>query len=216
MELPPEIRQQGATLRAEIIGDRPVWIAASTHEGEEQQVLVAHRALREQFPDLLLILVPRHPERFVEVRDLVEKSGFDVVTRTEALACSESTAVFLGDTMGEVPLFYAASDVAFVGGSLTPIGGHNLLEPAAQGLPVITGPHVFNAQDIADMFIETKACRMVDDERALAASVADLLMNPDEAEKLGANALDLVEKNRGSLARLLVLLDPILTRQSET
>jgi len=216
MELPPEIRQQGVALRAEIIGDRPVWIAASTHEGEEQQVLDAHRVLREQFPDLLLILVPRHPERFVEVRDLVENSGFDVVTRTEARECPPSTAVFLGDTMGEVPLFYAASDVAFVGGSLAPVGGHNLLEPAAQGLPVITGPHVFNAQDIADMFVETKACRMVSDERELAAAVADLLMNPDKAAKLGKNALALVEQNRGALARLLVLLDPLLTRQSVT
>ena len=216
MELPPEIREQGAELRANVIGGRPVWIAASTHEGEEQQVLVAHRVLREQFPDLLLILVPRHPERFVEVHDLVEKSGFEVVTRTEARACSPSTAVFLGDTMGEVPLFYAASDVAFVGGSLVPVGGHNLLEPAAQGLPVVTGPHVFNAQDIADMFVETGACRMVSDERALAAAIADLLTNPDKAAELGDNALDLVEKNRGALARLLVLLDPLLTRQSES
>ena len=216
MELPPAVREQGAALRAGIIGDRPVWIAASTHEGEEQQVLAAHRALREQFPNLLLILVPRHPERFAEVRDLVENSGFDVVSRTEARACSPSTAVFLGDTMGEVPLFYAASDVAFVGGSLAPVGGHNLLEPAAQGLPVITGPHVFNAQDMADMFVETNACRMVSDERALAAAIADLLTNPDKAAELGKNALDLVEQNRGALARLLVLLDPLLARQSDT
>lgn len=216
MELPTAVREQGAALRAGIIGDRPVWIAASTHEGEEQQVLAAHRALRERFPNLLLILVPRHPERFAEVRDLVENSGFDVVCRTEARACSPSTAVFLGDTMGEVPLFYAASDVAFVGGSLAPVGGHNLLEPAAQGLPVITGPHVFNAQDIADMFVETNACRMVSDERALAAAIADLLMNPDKAAELGKNALDLVEQNRGALARLLVLLDPLLVRQSDT
>jgi 3-deoxy-D-manno-octulosonic-acid transferase len=214
--LPTAVREQGAALRAGIIGDRPVWIAASTHEGEEQQVLAAHRALRERFPNLLLILVPRHPERFAEVRDLVENSGFDVVSRTEARACSPSTAVFLGDTMGEVPLFYAASDVAFVGGSLAPVGGHNLLEPAAQGLPVITGPHVFNAQDIADMFVETNACRMVSDERALAAAIADLLTNPDKAAELGKNALDLVEQNRGALARLLVLLDPLLVRQSDT
>jgi len=212
MELPPEIRQQGAALRAQLIGDRPVWIAASTHTGEEQQVLVAHRVLREQFPDLMLILVPRHPERFAEVRALVEKSGFELVSRTAGRACSPSTAVFLGDTMGEVPLFYAASDVAFVGGSLVAIGGHNLLEPAAQGLPVITGPHVFNAQDIADMFVEKEACRMVSNERELAAETADLLAHPDKAAELGKNAQDLVEQNRGALARLLVLLEPLLTR----
>lgn len=215
MELPPEIRQQGAALRAEIIGDRSVWIAASTHEGEEQKVLAAHRTLRERFPDLLLILVPRHPERFAEVREVIEKSGFDVVSRTEGLACSPTTAVLLVDTMGEVPLFYAASDVAFVGGSLVPIGGHNLLEPAAQGLPVITGPHVFNAQDIADMFVETEACRIVSDERELAATIAELLANPETAAKLGENALNLVEQNRGALARLLVLLEPLLIRKSD-
>jgi len=166
--------------------------------------------LREQIPNLLLILVPRHPERFSDVRDLVRKSGFDVVSRTEGLACSSSTDVFLVDTMGEVPLFFAASDVAFVGGSLAAIGGHNLLEPAAQGLPIVTGPYLFNAQDIADMFVANKACRIVHDEKELAAAVADLFADPDEAQELGQNALALLEKNRGALARLLVLLDPLL------
>lgn len=213
LELPPDIRQRGGAFRAAIIGDRPVWIAASTHDGEEQQVLTAHRALCERFPNLLLILVPRHPERFSEVRELAEKSGFDVVSRTEDHACTPSTAVLLGDTMGEVPLFYAASDVAFVGGSLVPVGGHNLLEPAAQGLPVITGPHLFNAQDIADMFVDTEACRIVHDKEELVAAIADLLGNPDEANKLGQNGLTLLKQNKGALTRLLILLEPLLSEQ---
>lgn len=214
VELPPQIEQQGAQLRAEIIGDRPVWIAASTHDREEQQVLAAHRALREQFPDLLLILVPRHPERFSDVRELIRKSGFSVVSRTEGSPCTPSTAVLLGDTMGEVPLFYASSDVAFVGGSLVPVGGHNLLEPAAQGLPVVTGPHQFNSQDIADMFVELRACRMVNDAQQLTATIAELLANPDQADELGRNGLALMQQNRGALARLLVLLEPLLDEHS--
>ncbi len=214
VELPPHIQQQGAALRAEIMGERPVWIAASTHDREERQVLAAHRILLEQFPDMLLILVPRHPERFTEVRKLVEKLEFSVVSRTEGRACSPSTAVFLGDTMGEVPLFYAASDVAFVGGSLVPVGGHNLIEPAAQGLPVVTGPHLFNAQDIADMFVASHACRLVHNKEELATTIADLFTNSDEAARLGQNALALLERNKGALARLLVRLEPLLGEQS--
>jgi len=211
VEMPPQLEQQGVALRSRLFGDRLVWIAASTHDGEEQIVLGAHRVLREQFKDLLLILVPRHPERFSMVREFVNKSGFSVVSRTEGIACSVTTPVFLVDTMGEVPLFYSASDVAFVGGSLVPVGGHNILEPAAQGVPVISGPYLFNAQDIADMFINLKACRIVRDQQELAVAIADLLANPDTAAELGKNGLALVQKNRGALARLLVLLEPHLT-----
>ena len=214
VELPSQIEQQGAALRSRLFGDRPVWVAASTHDGEEQIVLGAHRILREQFPDLLLILVPRHPERFSTVRERAQKSGFNVVSRTEGIVCSAATSVFLGDTMGEVPLFYSASDVAFVGGSLVPVGGHNILEPAAQGVPVISGPHLFNAQDIADMFIDLKACRIVKDQDELAVAIADLLANPDTAAELGQNGLALLQQNRGALARLLVLLEPHLAEQS--
>ncbi len=212
IELHADLIQQGEALRAELIGDRPVWIAASTHDGEEQQVLDAHRALLERFPGLLLILVPRHPERFSEVRELIETTGLSVVSRTEGVACSPTTSVLLGDTMGEVPLFYAASDVAFVAGSLVPIGGHNLLEPAAQALPIITGPHLFNAQDIADMFVEMQACVIVNDKDELALAVADLLENPEKASELGRKGRSLLEQNKGALARLLVLVEPLLSK----
>lgn len=210
VELDPEVSRQGKLLRSELFADRPVWIAASTHSGEEQQVLEAHRTLLKQYPELLLIIVPRHPERFAGVRERIESQGFRVVSRTEQLPCDASTEVFLVDTMGEVPLFYAASDIAFVGGSLVPIGGHNLLEPAVQGLPIISGPHVFNAQDIADMFVELGACRMVEDATQLASTIAELIANPREAEQLGKNGLAVLQKNRGALERLLVLLEPLL------
>lgn len=215
VELPGGVIEAGVALRDQKIGERPVWIAASTHEGEEELVLDAHRSLLAQIPNLLLILVPRHPERFADVRAMIEAADLAVVSRTEGRACDPDTAVWLGDTMGEVPLFYAASDVAFVGGSLIPIGGHNLLEPAAQGLPIVTGQHLFNAQDIADMFVDMKACRLVSDKNELVIAVADLIRSPDHAAELGDNAQQLLEQNRGALQRLMVLLEPLLVEQSQ-
>jgi len=210
VELDPGIAGEGASLRKALFGERPVWIAASTHDGEELPLLTAHRDLLERHPDLLLVLVPRHPERFDGVRELIEKQEFNFVSRTADKACEPSIEVFLVDTMGEVPLFYAASDIAFVGGSLVPVGGHNLLEPAAQGLPIIAGPHLFNAQEIAEDFIKIGACEVVADSSELALSVSNLIENPAEAEKMGKNGLAVLEQNRGSLERLLVLLEPLL------
>ena len=210
IELPTDIITTGRSMRGELLGDRAVWVAASTHEGEEKLLLEAHQALLRRFPRLLLILVPRHPERFAEVRGLVEKSGLEVVSRTEGRACADSTNVLLGDTMGEVPLFYAMSDIAFVGGSLVPIGGHNLLEPAVQGLPLVTGPHLFNSQDIADMFVKSDAVRLVSNKDELVDVIKDLLDRPDHAAELGQNAFNLLQANRGALQRLLLLLEPLL------
>ncbi len=210
IELPAGLLEQGKLLRLKIFGDRPVWVAASTHDQEEQQVLAAHRLLQENHPDLLLVLVPRHPERFSLVRELIKSEGFECVTRTQGEPCRASTDVFLGDTMGELPLFYAASDVAFVGGSLVPIGGHNLLEPAALGLPVISGAHVYNAQEIADMFISIGACRVVTGPVDLATAVADLIADPQKAKELGAQGLEIVQRNRGALNDLLGLLEPLI------
>lgn len=213
VEPDPDVPDKGKAIRAELFGTRPVWIAASTHEGEEELVLDAHGALRRRHPDLLLVLVPRHPERFASVRELVEDRGFSVVSRTEGRPAGDA-AVFLGDTMGEVPMFFVASDVAFVAGSLVPIGGHNLLEPAGLGVPVVTGPHNFNAQDIADLFIELGACRQVADPDELVEVVDELLSNPDEAARLGRTGQQVLEQNRGALERLLVLLEPLLGSHS--
>lgn len=210
IELPVDLAQRGRQMRRELFGDRAVWIAASTHEGEESAVLDAHKELLDSRPDLILILVPRHPQRFEAVRELVEREGMAVVARTEGRACDDDTRVFLGDTMGELTLFYAASDVAFVAGSLVPIGGHNLLEPAALGLPLLSGPHVFNAQEIADMFVETGACRITKDSEALAAAVADLLLDTESARRMGELGRQILERNRGALARLLGMIEPLL------
>lgn len=210
IELPAGLAERGRAFRAQTFGDRPVWVAASTHDREEQKVLDAHRRVQEKHPDALLVLVPRHPERFAEVGELVTKLGFNCVPRTGGQACNAETEVFLGDTMGELPLFYAASDVAFVGGSLVKIGGHNLLEPAALGLPIVSGPHVFNAQEIADMFADLGACRIVDNPAELANAISELLGNKTLAAELGSQGRELLQQNRGALARLLGLLEPLL------
>jgi 3-deoxy-D-manno-octulosonic-acid transferase len=212
IELPPDLAERGRSIREELFGARPVWIAASTHEGEESVVLEAHQKLLELIPGLLLILVPRHPQRFAAVRDLIDKQALSVVARTEARPCETTVDVFLGDTMGEMTLFYAASDVAFVGGSLTPIGGHNLLEPAALGIPLVSGPHVFNAQEIADMFIETGACSLAEDAEQLAGAVGELLSDCHKAKERGELGRRILERNRGALKRLLEMIDPLLTR----
>ena len=210
VELPPMLRADGEALRTELFPGRPVWVAASTHEGEEAQVLDAHSRVLQSVPDALLILVPRHPQRFDGVRNVVQRRGFEVVSRTEGRAVPADCPVFLGDTMGEVPLFYSAADVAFVGGSLVPIGGHNLLEPAAAGVAVLTGPHNFNAQEIADMLLHKDACRVVDSSDELADALVMLFGDDDERGRMVEHASDVLAANRGALARLLDMIQPLV------
>jgi len=212
IEVPDDLVERGREFRKRYLGERPVWIAASTHHKEEEQVLEAHRQVLEQVADALLILVPRHPERFDSVRQLLERQDIGYVSRTSASEVDAGSSVFLGDTMGEVPLFYAASDVAFVGGTLVPVGGHNLLEPAALALPVVTGPHLFNTQDIADMFVNIGALTKVADLDQLAVAVTRLLQDEATAHRLGKLGRDVVQRNRGALGRLLSLLEPLIAR----
>lgn len=212
IELPEDLAARGRELRRRYFASRPVWIAASTHHREEELLLEAQRALRQSLPDVMLILVPRHPERFENVRQLLARQGTGFVTRTSGILPSGGDSVFLVDTMGEVPLFYASADVAFVGGTLVPVGGHNLLEPAALGLPVVTGPHLFNTQDIADKFTAIGALIRVDTAGELAAAVTRLLQNGEEAERLGRLGKELVAGNRGALDRLMRLVEPLMER----
>lgn len=210
IEIDAGLADRGKALREKYFGDRPVWIAASTHNREEELVLEAHGQVRKLFPDALLVLVPRHPERFDTVRQLLQRQGMDFVSRTDNTPVPADIAVFLGDTMGEVPLFYSAADVAFVGGTLVPIGGHNLLEPAALGLPVVAGPHLFNTQEIADMFIHVGALTLAGDGVELASAVTGLLQDGAKAQELGESGRRIVLSNRGALERLLCLLEPLM------
>ncbi len=211
IELPKDLVDRGGAFRRDNFENRPVWVAASTHDREEEQVLFAHEQVRKKFPDALLILAPRHPERFAAVRNLLHRQGVNFVARTDGVPCTSDTEVYLGDTMGDVPLFYAAANVAFVGGSLVPIGGHNLLEPAALGRPVVTGPHLFHTQDIAGKFENLGASIAVNNAAQLGAAVTDLFANEAMATDIGNRGREIVQQNKGALDRLLKLLEPLLS-----
>jgi len=199
---PAELLSQAASMRRSW-GERPVWIAASTHAGEDEQVLRAHQRLLQQLPDALLILVPRHPERFDSVAKLVADTGMGQVRRSQNGTPTAADQILLGDTMGELVLLYACADVAFVGGSLVPNGGHNYLEPAALGLPVLSGPHRFNFTEISDLLQGAGALQLVSDAEALAERVAALLHSPAQRQHAGNAGKAVVEANQGALELLL-------------
>jgi len=223
LTLPPDVAAQGLALRERYVPTRPspacgggpgrrhpVWIAGSTHAGEEQVILDAHRRVRQTHPDALLILVPRHPNRFTEVADWLTREGANYVRRSQEASSNAVTEILLVDTLGELLLFYAASDVAFVGGSLVPIGGHNLLEPAALGLPVLTGPHNFNGADVAKLLIERGAAAVVHDANELSEKVSALLADSGARARIGTLGRASIEGSRGALGNLLSLIEPLL------
>ncbi|MBV4486364.1 lipid IV(A) 3-deoxy-D-manno-octulosonic acid transferase [Pseudomonas sp. SWRI153] len=204
LTIDPQLLQRASELRNQWQAqERPVWIAASTHEGEDEVVLDAHRRLLTNHPDALLILVPRHPERFNSVFELCEREGFATVRRSSGANVDAQTSVLLGDTMGELLFLYALADSAFVGGSLVPNGGHNLLEPAALAKPVISGPHLFNFLDIAAQLRDAGALVEVDDAEGLAIEVQRLFELPRDAQRMAEAGLAVMRRNQGALERLL-------------
>lgn len=203
---PPDIVERGEELRRTFGQNRPTWIAASTHPGEEELILKAYAKIRYQIPHILLILVPRHPERFRSVEALCKKFGFSVVSRTSGKPILETTQIYLGDTMGELMLFYAASDFAFIGGSFVEVGGHNLLEPAALGKATISGPFIFNFLMIAKELSSNRALLIAKDYNALSTYVGELFSDPARCHAMGDRGRSVVEKNRGALNNYLNLL----------
>jgi len=210
IRLPEGIAAQGMEFRESQAGGRPVWIAASTHEGEEEAVLEALHTVRASFPDTLLILVPRHPQRCNAVQSLLKGNNLSVVRRSSGEPCDRGTDVLLVDTLGDMYLFYAASDVAFVGGSLVPVGGHNLLEPAALSMPIVTGPQNFNAEDIVEMLHTAGAVSIVRDAGELADEVRSCLADPELCRQRGTAGRRILDENRGALDRLISLVMPLV------
>lgn len=210
-ELPADIAERGARLRAHYAPGRPLWVAGSTHAGEEQAVLEAQRQVGAGHSGALLVLAPRHPPRFEEVAQQLRAAGISFLRRSQdAQTHAAGPGVLLLDTLGELLDFYAAADLAFVGGSLLPVGGHNLLEPAALGVPILTGPHNFNSEEIARLLIARGAAEVVHDATELAARVGALLADPDARARMGAAGRASVDGNRGALAKLLALIEPLL------
>lgn len=190
---------------------RPIWIAASTHEGEENLILQAHRQLLKKYPNLLLLLVPRHPERFNTVAELIEQQCFSFIRRSTGELPTTKTEVILGDTMGELMLMYGISDIAFVGGSLVKHGGHNPLEPLAFKVPVISGKFTFNFPEVFKTLLEVQGVLEINSTvEALERAVELLINSPEARQRLGVAGYEVLIENKGALTRLMDLLSPYL------
>lgn len=193
--------------------ERPVWVAASTHDGEEAAVLAAHRDLLRWYPQALLVLVPRHPQRFEAVARSLERDGWAFARRSasgdESPGVRSDQPILLGDSTGEMFAYLAMADAAFVGGSLVEIGGHNILEPAAIGLPVLFGPHMFHFVDARRLLLGAGGAQEIASAQDLAVAVAAYFAQPEQRERVGRAAAEAVAANRGAVARHLELLDEL-------
>ena len=191
----------------QMIGQRRVVVFASTREGEEKKIIKSYVNTKDKF-DALMIIIPRHPQRFDEVYNLIVDSGLDVKRRSDGLRCDENTQVLLGDSMGELLSYYSVCDIAFIGGSLIDTGGQNMLEAAAASKPILFGPSVFNFEQIAQLLLEKDAAIQVDDADDLMKTISSLLLDDPKRQKLGENAKNLLEKHRGAIDRLMKLIIP--------
>lgn len=206
IQISEEVKEKGKALRADLGIKRPIWIAASTHKGEDEQVLEAHKKILESHPTALLILVPRHPERFDNVFELCQKLGFDAARRTSRTEVTESTQVYLGDTMGEMLVLMGAVDICFMGGSLVgdKVGGHNVLEPAALGVPIINGPSYFNFKEIVDSFVKECGLIIIKDRTTLAKTIIQLIESPEKCIAYHTAGSKIVNMNQGALKNTIL------------
>lgn len=216
LQVPAGLSEQGKALRSRWNPARPVLVAGSTHEADENVILPAFKGLLESIPDALLILVPRHPERFARSVQAARATGLRVEMYSEGETCSPQTQCFVIDTMGKLMTFYACADVTFVGGSMGTQGGHNALEPAALGKPVLVGPNTANAKEIVNELIECGAALRISNQQSFQACAEALLGDGLLRDRMGQAGLALVEKNKGSLKLTLDAIDRQLSRRSES
>lgn len=213
LQIPTQLIEQGRQERQDLFPGRFVWLIASTHKGEEEYFFDAYRRLKNRMPELLLLIVPRHPERFIEVEKLCQAAGLSVVTRSSKQASLQATDVYLADTMGELKLLYAASDITFVGGSMVPTGGHNILEPAALGVPVLFGPYMFNFKEIARIVLAMDAAIQCQDLDDIVRSVTRLYQKPDLRAELKQRGLSYLRQNQGAIDKILFILEQNLNKR---
>jgi 3-deoxy-D-manno-octulosonic-acid transferase len=213
---PPSQSTLAANLRNAIAKDSPVIVCGSTAEGEEDPLINAFRQVQQQFPSAIMILAPRHPERFEKVAGLISSFGLAFVRRSAWSAGQQiKSGVFLLDTVGELAALYALADIAFVGGSLVPVGGHNILEPAQFGAAIMVGPYTFNFREIVSIFEKGNAVRVVQVER-LSHDLLALLQNKEERSGLGQRAKELFAQHAGATQKTLQALEPLLATQQVT
>ncbi|OED64520.1 3-deoxy-D-manno-octulosonic acid transferase [Vibrio splendidus ZS-139] len=208
IEVSAEQVSKGKALRGQIGFERCVWIAASTHQGEDEIILDAHKQLLKDNPNTLLIIVPRHPERFNQVTELAKQHQFNTITRTSQQPITSDVEVYIADTMGEMLVLLGGSDVCFMGGSLVgdKVGGHNLLEPAALQLPLLNGPSYFNFSEVTDKLLEANAVVICQDSQDIAGQLRELFTQPKLRKEKGLAAYQVIEQNRGALDQTLAYI----------
>lgn len=206
---PLTLIDQGTEMKTKLSFE-PIIVAASTHPNEEEQLLTVFSKIKESHPRALLVLVPRHPERFDEVSQLCLKKGFAIARRSRNELPNNTQSVFIGDTMGEMYLYYALADIAFVGGSLIPLGGHNLLEPAALKLPIVTGPHLFNFKIISALLIETGSLHVASNYEGLLPIFSQLIEDKAYAVKVGQAGFEVLARNRGATDKHIHLIKSLI------
>jgi 3-deoxy-D-manno-octulosonic-acid transferase len=203
-----EMLERGMTFRASC-AHRPVLLFAITREGEEELLLNAFA--QHASPEILLVLVPRHPQRFAEVAKLVERKGLSLARRSQTTEIADSVRVWLGDSMGEMVAYYRMADVAVIGGSWLPLGGHNLIEACAVGVPVIVGPHTFNFADAAENAVEAGAALRCHDANAAVTKAIALIGDQTAREKMLRAGLDFTATHRGATAKTLTLITDVFS-----
>ena len=216
IEIPQATIEQGLQLKSGLFGGRFVWLIASTHKDEEVIFLPIYKALKQKIPELLLVIVPRHPERFADVKKLCEQHQLNVVMRTAGEGVTTETDVYLVDTMGELKMLYAASDIAFVGGSMVPAGGHNILEAAAIGIPVLFGPYMANFKEIALGALNQGAAIQCQNEDDILNTILALYKQPAYREALAETGKAFVAQNQGAIAGICEILNQVIIKTKGT
>ncbi len=196
-------KEQGKQWRAQWGTNRPVLVAASTHQGEDTMLLDAFATLQKSIPDLLIILVPRHPERFAEVSQLIDNYGYKQQKRSAQQPFAATTEVILGDSMGEMMSWYHSADVVFVGGSLVNTGGHNPLEPLACQVPVVSGPHTFNFATLFAQLQQADAIRIAQNQDELVQQLDELLKNKQLQHEITSKGMQIIQQNKGATERIM-------------
>jgi 3-deoxy-D-manno-octulosonic-acid transferase len=213
--IPHSITEQAESLKRYFSVNRPIWIAASTQDGEEEIVLKAHQEVLKKYPNTILILAPRHPDRVSKVTSLCDAAKLKYLKRTEDKSFSDEYSLYILDTLGELQLHYAASQIAFVGGSLVNTGGQNMMEPASLGLPVISGQYTYNFAEVTQLLTENNALIVVSNAEELAMEVSVMLSDANHRHNMGEKGRKVIEDNKGNLRRLMEIIEPYLSR-SET
>ncbi len=201
---------EGELLKEVTFANRFVFLAASTHSGEEEILIKIYQRVKKQYPNLLLVLVPRYPERFKVVTDLSQKYNLKTITRSSSQLCDQSTDVYVADTMGELRMIYAGADIAFVGGSLVPHGGQNPLEPAAVGTPILLGPHMMNFREITQGLLAVDGALQCSDEAAVEEQLCRLIGDAEKCHEMVKRAKGFVTKNQGALELIITLIEGLL------